>query len=204
MDVQTCLKKLQYVGVLTFATVGADGSPQARSISALHFEPDAIYFFTARGKGFCRQLLHDGRVQAHALTRYKEMIRLSACARPVADDEQRLWRDRIFDEQPYLSNVYPGATRDIGLVFGIRSARVEYFNLGVHPIERAYLAWGCAEAERKGYRVGARCIGCGRCLSRCPQGCIVPGKPYRIAEEHCLHCGACFEACPVEAVQRLD
>ena len=52
MDAQTCLKKLGYVGVLSFATVDGAGSPQVRNISAIHYEPDAIYFFTARGKDF--------------------------------------------------------------------------------------------------------------------------------------------------------
>ena len=53
MDAATCLKKLQYVGVLAFATVDGQGNPQVRNISAIHYEPDAIYFFTARGKSFC-------------------------------------------------------------------------------------------------------------------------------------------------------
>ena len=52
MDGQTCLKKLGYVGVLSFATVDAQGNPQVRNISAIHYEPDAIYFFTARGQKF--------------------------------------------------------------------------------------------------------------------------------------------------------
>ena len=75
MDAQTCLKKLEYVGVLNFATVGLDGTPQIRCISAIHYEPDKLYFFTARGKDFCRELLQDGQVQILAYTRYKEMIR---------------------------------------------------------------------------------------------------------------------------------
>ena len=54
MDAQTCLKKLQCVGVLNFSTVGLDGTPQARCISAIHYTSDALYFFTARGKEFCR------------------------------------------------------------------------------------------------------------------------------------------------------
>ena len=45
MDAQTCLKKLQYVGVLSFATVGLDGTPQIRCISAIHYEADRFYFF---------------------------------------------------------------------------------------------------------------------------------------------------------------
>ena len=50
MDAKTCLQKLQYVGVLAFATVDREGNPQVRNISAIHYEPDGIYFFTARGK----------------------------------------------------------------------------------------------------------------------------------------------------------
>ena len=55
MDAETCLKKLQYAGVLAFATVDAQGNPQVRNISAIHYEPEALYFFTARGKDFCRK-----------------------------------------------------------------------------------------------------------------------------------------------------
>ena len=112
MDAQTCLKKLQCVGVLNFSTVGLDGTPQARCISAIHYTSDALYFFTARGKEFCRELLHDGQVQILAYTRYKEMIRVSAKAVPVPEAEQKRCIDLIFQEQPYLSNVYPGATRE--------------------------------------------------------------------------------------------
>ena len=44
MDAQTCLKKLVYVGVLSFATVDGGENPQVRNISAIHYEPDSIYF----------------------------------------------------------------------------------------------------------------------------------------------------------------
>ena len=63
MDAQTCLKKLEYVGVLAFATVDKNGAPQIRNISAIHYEPDRMIFFTAKGKAFCEELLTDGRVQ---------------------------------------------------------------------------------------------------------------------------------------------
>lgn len=132
MDAQTCLRKLQYVGVLNFATVGLDGTPQIRCISAIHYEPDKLYFFTARGKDFCRELLQNGQVQILAYTRYKEMIRVSARAVPVAEAEQKNYIDLIFQEQPYLENVYPGKTREIGIIFAVRDMRIEYFNLGVN------------------------------------------------------------------------
>lgn len=48
MDIETCLKKMKLVGVLAFATVDREGAPQIRNISAIHYEPDALYFFTAR------------------------------------------------------------------------------------------------------------------------------------------------------------
>ena len=41
MNLQTCLKKLELVQVLNFATVDGDGDPQVRNISAIHYEPDA-------------------------------------------------------------------------------------------------------------------------------------------------------------------
>ena len=123
MDAKTCLQKLQYVGVLAFATVDGYGNPQIRNISAIHYEPDAMYFFTAKGKDFCKELLADGRVQVLGYTKYKEMIRLSAKAVSVPETEQLKWIDTIFSEQPYLSNVYPGETRKLaGIVFRITDA----------------------------------------------------------------------------------
>lgn len=202
MDMQTCLKKLQHVGVLSFATIGMDATPQIRCISAIHYEPDAFYFFTARGKEFCRELLHDGHVQILAYTRYKEMIRVSARAVPLPETEQSNHIDLIFREQPYLSHLYPGDTRSIGIVFAVRDMEIEYFNLGVNPIFRERYRAGNDTMRQKGYRITERCTGCGKCAPVCPQQCITPGKPYRILQEHCLHCGNCSEHCPVQAIAR--
>ena len=204
MDAQTCLQKLQYVGVLAFATVDGYGNPQIRNISAIHYEPDAMYFFTAKGKDFCKELLADGRVQVLGYTKYKEMIRLSAKAVSVPETEQLKWIDTIFSEQPYLSNVYPGDTRKIaGIVFRIADAEIEYFNLGVNPIFRESYVIGNGNISPKDYCIMDSCIGCGKCLKNCPQRCIDQGKPYRIQQEHCLHCGNCYEVCPVKAVKKL-
>ncbi|MDE7234966.1 MAG: 4Fe-4S binding protein [Ruminiclostridium sp.] len=204
MDAKTCLEKLRLVGVLSFATVDENGAPQIRCISAIHFDEESFYFFTARGKNFCRELLSDGRVQILAYTRFKEMIRLSARAVPVPDERQGACIDTIFAEQPYLANVYPGDTRKIGIIFEIRDAEIEYFNLGVNPIFRETYVIGNGKAEQpKGYKITDQCVGCGKCQKLCPQHCIQSGKPFEIIAEHCLHCGACFEGCPVKAVERL-
>lgn len=204
MDAKTCLQKLQYVGVLAFATVDEYGNPQIRNISAIHYEPDAMYFFTARGKNFCRELLVDGRVQILGYTKYKEMIRLTAKAEPVAEGKQEQWIDTIFEEQPYLINVYPENTRKLaGIVFQITDAEIEYFNLGVNPIFRENYTIGKGHISFKGYQITDACIGCGNCVKNCPQHCIEKGNPYKIEQEHCLHCGNCHEVCPVKAVERL-
>lgn len=200
MDAQTCLKKLQYVGILNFATVGLDATPQVRCISAIYYEQDALYFFTARGKNFCKELLHDGQVQILAYTRYKEMIRISARAVPVVEAEQKSYIDLIFQEQLYLENVYPGITREIGIVFAVRNMQIEYFNLGVNPIFREKYLVGTGKESQKGYEISSHCIGCKTCMKGCPQRCIEPGNPYRIIQENCLHCGNCFEHCPVKAI----
>ena len=202
MNAKTCLEKLGYVGVLSFATVGEQGEPEIRCISAIHYEPDAIYFYTARGKDFCRELERDGRVQILGYTMYKEMIRLSGRAEPVPAEEQERWKDVIFQEQPYLANVYPGDTRSIGIIFVIREMSIEYFNLGVNPIFREVYSVNGGAARPKGYVITDQCVGCGTCQSVCPQGAIQAGAPYRIRQEHCLHCGNCFENCPVQAVVR--
>ena len=202
MDLETCLKKMELVGVLAFATVDQEGAPQIRNISAIHYEKDAIYFFTARGKNFCRELQEDGRVQILCYTRYKEMIRMSGKAYAVAEEEQEKWRDLIFEEQPYLANVYPGDTRDIGIIFCIDQAEVEYFNLGVNPIFRETYSLGSVTLKKKGYHITEKCIGCGKCKRVCPQRCIDEGNPYVINQNHCLHCGACHENCPVNAIER--
>ena len=200
MDAQTCLNKLRYVGVLSFATVDREGNPQVRNISAIHYEPDALYFFTARGKDFCKELLARGKVQILGYTRYKEMIRLSGTAAPVPRAEQEKWRDLIFEEQPYLSNVYPGETRSIGIVFCIRDMAIEYFHLGVNPIFRESYTVGQGRAKPKGYTITEACISCGACVEACPHRAITLGAPSVIHQEHCLHCGNCVEHCPVAAV----
>ena len=203
MDALTCIKKLGYVGVLDFATVDEDGAPQVRNISAIHYEGTDIYFLTARGKYFASQLKRDGRVQILGYTRYKETIRVSGRVVEVPEDEQIKWRNVLYQEQPYLENVYPGETKNIDTMFVIRDYTIEYFCLSTRPITREYYVVGNAQLKPKGYIIGKDCIGCGTCKTVCPQGVISEGTPYVIDTNHCLQCGSCAENCPAEAIRRL-
>lgn len=203
MDAKTCLEKYKRIGVLNFATVGMDGSPQVRCISAIHYEDNAMYFFTAPGKAFYDELIFDGRVQILGYTKFKEMIRTSTVAKLVDESERKKWIDIIFDEQPYLANLYAAEKRYIGVIFEIKDAEIEYFNLGVNPIFRELYTIGNGKINPRGYEISEKCIGCGQCSEACPQHAIDSGNPYVINQTHCLHCGACAKVCPASAVIKI-
>lgn len=48
-----------------------------------------------------------------------------------------------------------------------------------------------------------KCIGCGACVSVCPQDVFVlkDGKSDVAKPENCVECGACVENCPVTAIK---
>ena len=157
---------MELVGVLAFATVDSEGAPQIRNISAIHYEPDALYFFTARGKNFCKELMEDGRVQILAYTKYKEMIRLSGKAYAVAENEQKKWMDLIFEEQPYLANVYPGDTREIGIIFITESC------IGCGTC-RKHCPQKCIEKGTTFVIRQEHCLHCGNCYEKCPVKAVI-------------------------------
>ena len=71
MNAQTCIRKLRYVCSTSMGTVDAHGNPQVRIINIMHVEPEKgeIYFVTARGKNFYRELQKRGRHHgAHPLS----------------------------------------------------------------------------------------------------------------------------------------
>lgn len=204
MDAKTCIQKLSYVGVLNFATVDASGLPQVRCISAVHYEEDSFWFLTARGKEFYHQLVSDGNVQILVYTRFKEMIRVSSKVHRLSDEIQESCHDTIWQEQPYMENVYPNGTREILEAFEVRDMQIEYFNLGTHPIDRYYYTVGNAQPIQKGYRISDLCIECGTCAADCPQQTTVEGSPFEIDQDHCLQCGRCYENCPAQAIELVE
>ena len=198
MDVRTCFQLLREIRDASFATVAADGTPRVRVIDVMLVEEDRLYFLTARGKDFYRELMTTGRAAVTGLNDRWETVRLWGKVKNVGQD----LLDRIFEENPSMNNVYPGETRRILEVFCLDEGEGEYFCLSAEPITRWPFAFGGADRERKGFAITADCTGCGICAEECPQKAIDEGEPYVIRQENCLHCGRCLEECPAEAVVR--
>lgn len=204
---QSCIDLLRQIRDVSFATVDEKGAPQIRIIDIMLAEPGAVVFCTARGKDFYRQLTRDGRVAVCGLTRDFKMISLSGRARRLPDADQRAWVDRIFEANPSMNDVYPGDARYVLEAFALDNGDLEFFDLGVSPINRRSLTLGDAAPAARGFRITDACIGCGACARVCPQGTVMaggPGEPYRIDQSHCLHCGLCVERCPVGAIERRE
>lgn len=200
MQAQTCLALLRQIRDVAFATVDEKGRPQVRIIDVMLVQEGRLYFCTARGKDFYRQLLRDPNVSVAGMNEKYQMVRLSGAAERLT--EQKRWIDRIFDENPAMREVYPGASRYVLEAFCIAAGQIEFFDLGALPVVRRSVSFGGASAAASGFLIGGGCVGCGKCAAACPQKCIEEGEPYAIRQAHCLHCGLCAELCPAQCITR--
>lgn len=201
MKAQDCIRMLREIKDVAFATVDENGQPQIRIIDVMLAEGEKLYFCTARGKDFYKEILSTGRTAIAAMNDKYQMIRLNGNVTKL--DDQKKWIDCIFEENPSMNQVYPKESRYILEPFCIESGQVEFFDLGKEPIYRESFSFGEEEKTRKSFHIAEDCIGCGTCAAACPQHCITEGTPYTINPHHCLHCGLCVENCPVGAVERV-
>lgn len=202
MNAQDCLKMLREMRDVVFSTVDANGLPRARIIDVMIVEEGKLYFCTARGKSFHRELTESGNIAVTGLNREWQTVRLTGKAELLPDGKR--WIDRIFEENPSMNNVYPGESRYILDPFRVSAGQIEFFDLSKEPIRRESFAFGGESPAREGFVITDGCIGCGTCAENCPQQCIESGVPFVIQQEHCLHCGLCAENCPVECVMRRE
>ena len=184
----------------TVATIGADGYPQTRVIDMMLYDEQGVYFLTAKGKAFYKQLTEQGFIAVSA-TKDKRAVSLRGKIQNIGSE--RL--NEIFEKNPYMKDIYPGDTRSALEVFRLYEAKVEYFDISdPSHVTRASIVIGEPEAEKSGYFVENNCIGCKLCYSVCPQKCIdISVKPVVIDQSRCLHCGNCVEICPQKAIRGL-
>lgn len=95
MTLQDCLNILFDVKSASMATVDENGAPQVRIIDLMLCENDTLYFCTARGKDFYRELRATGRIAMTGMNDNWQMIRISGTVKRL--DDQKYWIDRIFD-----------------------------------------------------------------------------------------------------------
>ena len=186
------------------ATVDDDGLPVTTAIDMMDSDGDGLYFLTAKGKSLYERLKKRGFL---ALTAIKGESTMTSIAVSIRGKVRELGFDKIpelFEKNTYMHEIYPTEEAMQALtVFQIYECTGEWFDLSKKPIQRASFSFGGSAIRPDGYYISNGCIGCGSCVSVCPQNCIdASAVPYRIEQEHCLHCGNCMTVCPAGAVER--
>ena len=195
---------VQEIHTTVVATVDDEGLPVTAAIDMMDADENGLYFLTAKGKGFYDRLK---KREFLALTAMKGKDTMSSVAVSVRGKVKELGNEKIpelFEKNPYMHQIYPTEESMEALtVFRIYEGTGEWFDLSKKPVERASFSFGGAHKKEEGFFITDACIGCGSCVSVCPQGCIITDSvPHQIEQGHCLHCGNCMTACPVGAVVR--
>ncbi|QEN08241.1 4Fe-4S dicluster domain-containing protein [Oceanispirochaeta crateris] len=188
------------------ATVDEKDLPSTRVIDIMLYDENGLYFLTAKGKVFYKQLMEKSYLSLSAMTSgpdtmSRKAISISGNIRNIGSD--RL--EEIFKKNAYMNEIYPSkASREALEVFCLYRGQGEYFDLSTKPITRDSFVLGGAPLQKGGFLITEKCSSCGICIEKCPQDCIDQGSPYKINQEHCLHCGNCFDVCPVNAVIKAE
>ncbi len=182
---------------VTFCSV-ENGSPKARIIDVMFIEDDRIFFTTARGKSFYRQLMTTPEVAVVGMDSRYRTVRIHGRVKQV----EHSIIDKIFELNPMMNDLYAEEKRDILEPFCIYEGRGEILDLGKLPLKRERFAFGGARIVPVGYVINENCTGCGICKEACPENCISEGDGYVINGAGCIECGRCFENCPSAAIDK--
>lgn len=193
---------VKQIHTVIVATVDDSGLPVTAAIDMMDSDENSLYFLTAKGKGFYDRLVKRGYL---SLTAIKGNGTMNSVAVSVRGKVQELgWAPipQLIEKNPYMLEIYPTEeSRQALTAFRLYEGNGEWFDLSKKPIERASFSFGKSAEQREGYYITDACIGCGSCVTVCPQSCIAASAiPYEIEQTHCLHCGNCLTACPVQAV----
>lgn len=199
------MKDINYLKILVedihttiVATIDQEGHPITRAIDMMLWDDKGVYFITARGKAFYKQLQEQKYISLSAV-KDKKAISLSGWVRNIGNEKL----DMIFEKNTYMKKIYPDDTRSAIDVFHLYDAQGEFFDISdPSHIIRGQISIGSNKRSVSGYFIEDKCIGCGKCLEVCPQRCIdISHIPAVIDQSHCLHCGRCLEICPVGAIE---
>ena len=91
-----------------FATFDRNGLPAVRIIDVMLKEEGRLFFCTARGKDFNKELLANSTVAVTGLNDKWQTVHLMGRAERLADAEQHAMIDRIFEENPSMNEVIRG------------------------------------------------------------------------------------------------
>lgn len=204
-DTKSYLKILvEEIHSVVVATIDEKGLPATRVIDMMLYDNDGVYFLTAKGKSFYKQLMNKGYVSLSGMTigsdsMTKKAISISGSVRNIGTKKL----DEIFDKNKYMADIYASTESRKALeVFCLYKGRGDYFDLSTKPISRGSFVFGGKKVENFGYSISNDCNECKLCLEVCPTNCIEISTPYKIIQEHCLHCGNCLEICPQGAVKK--
>ena len=191
------LKLLREIKSVTFATVN-DGQPSARIIDVMFVEEDGLYFLTARGKSFFRQLKANLTVAICGMNEKYVSVRLVG---DIKFCENKSVVDKIFDLNPMMNDLYPGEKRYVLEGIHLYKGKGEIFDLSTEPPFRKRFAFAGTQVNPSGYSITRACTGCGICQEACPVDVITEGEIFQIDNTHCLECGSCLEVCPENAIE---
>lgn len=191
-----------------FATVDENGLPVTRVIDMMLADEQGLYFITATGKEFYRQLTEQKFAAVSGMTQGADSLHKKAVS--VRGKVKNLGSEKleeVFRENPYMAEIYPNPeSRKVLEVFQIYEGTGEFFDLSTKPITRATFYLGKHdqdESKTGGYYMTEKCKKCGKCVGVCPQNCIELSEDRAvIRQEHCLHCGNCMKICPFGAVEK--
>ncbi len=190
---------------VVFATVDEKGYPCTRVIDIMLADENGLYFITARGKDFYKQLMEKKYAAFSGMSQGGgSLSKRAVSVRGWVKNIGKKNLDKVFEENPYMANIYKGEeSREALEVFLLYEGWGEFFDLSCQPVFRQSFVIGRAQKVEKGYFVTQKCRGCRICFEKCPQSCIDTAKiPAVIRQENCLHCGNCFIVCPYHAVER--
>ena len=196
-EAREALQLLREIKSVAFATVN-NNRPAVRIADVMLVDDSGIYFTTARGKHYYKQLVENPVIAIAGMDRNYVSVRVAGDIRKC---EGRAVVDRIFEQNTIMEKIYPGNTRNILEAFHLYKGRGEVFDLSSEPPARKRFAFGSDDLIDCGYVITARCSACGLCLNACPVGAVTEGDVYRIDSGSCLECGRCSEACPEDAIE---